>query len=86
MFDVKLKTTVEKYREVVNYLERELDYQRRSHEDTIELFRNLEKSLRETVYRCENSEARAAVLQEELNKTKAELHECKNKFHEEVIM
>lgn len=65
-------------------MERELDFQRRSHEETIELFRNLEKSLRDTVYRCENSEARAAVLQEELTKAKTELHEYKNKQFEEV--
>ncbi|CAG9801552.1 unnamed protein product [Chironomus riparius] len=82
-FDMKLKTAIEKYREVIRYLEHELDFQRRSHEETIELFRNLEKSLRDNVYRCENSEARATVLQEELNKAKAELHEYKNKQFEE---
>lgn len=81
---MKLKTAIQKYREVVSYLEHELDFQRRSHEETIELFRHLEKTLRDTVYRCENIEARNVVLQEELNKAKAELHDYKNKFNEEV--
>jgi hypothetical protein len=80
----KLKNAVEKYREVIAYLERELDSQRSSHEETIELFRTLEKTLRDTVYRCENAEARIEVLQEELKKSKRELHEIKNKSFEEV--
>lgn len=80
----KLKSTVKKYREVINYLERELDFQRKTHDDTIELFRKLEKTLRDTIYRCENAEDRVLVLQEELNKTKTELHCSKNKLYEEV--
>lgn len=80
----KLKTTVEKYREVVAYLERELDYQRKSHDETIELFRKLEKTLRDTIYRCENAEDRVLVLQDELKKSKTELHQTKNKLYEEV--
>lgn len=80
----KLKSTVKKYREVINYLERELDFQRKTHGDTIELFRKLEKTLRDTIYRCENAEDRVLVLQEELNKTKTELHCSKNKLYEEV--
>lgn len=79
-----MKTTVEKYREVINYYERELDYQRKSQENTIELFRKLEKTLRDTIYRCEIAEDRVLVLQEELNKVKTELHRCKNKLYEEV--
>jgi chromosome segregation ATPase len=80
----KLKTTVEKYREVCHYLEKELDFQRQSHEDTIELFRKLEKTLRDTVYRCESAEDRVLVLQDELNRAKTELHRYKNKLYEEV--
>lgn len=80
----KLKTTVEGYRQVVQYLEKELDYQRKSHEDTIELFRKLEKTLRDTIYKCENAEERVLVLQDELNRTKTELHRYKNKLYAEV--
>lgn len=80
----KLKSTVQKYREVINYLEHELDFQRKTHDDTLELFRKLEKTLRDTIYRCENAEDRVLVLQEELNKTKTELHCSKNKLYEEV--
>lgn len=83
-YAAKLKSTVNKYREVVHYLEKELDVQRQSHEETIELFRKLEKSLRDTLYRCENAEERVLVLQDELNRTKTELHRFKNKLYEEV--
>lgn len=81
---LKLRNAVEKYRDVITYLERELDYQRKSHDETIELFRNLEKSLRENIYRCENAEAKVTVLQEELHRARSELHQFKNKSFEEV--
>lgn len=76
--------TVDKYREVVHYLEKELDYQRQSHEETIKLFRKLEKTLRDTLYKCEKAEDRVLVLQDELNRAKTELHRYKNKLYEEV--
>lgn len=82
----KLKKTVNKYREVIHYLEKELDFQSRSHDETIELFRKLEKTLRDSCYRCENAEDRVLVLQDELNRAKTELHRYKNKLYEEVII
>jgi hypothetical protein len=66
-------------------LEKELEFQRKSHDSTIDLFRNLERSLRDTVNKYENIQAREAVVSAELKRTKQELHDIKNKCHEEVI-
>lgn len=82
--DTKLKTSIEKYHEVIQYLEHELDYQRKSNEEIMELFNNLEKTLRDTVYRKEDAEAKCRMLEEELTKSKTELHQFKYKSHEEV--
>jgi hypothetical protein len=80
--DNRKKTTAKKYKEVIRYLERDL--QRQSNDSTLDLFRNLERSLRDTVNKYENVKARETVLTEELKKAKQELHELKNKSHEEV--
>ncbi|KAG5678760.1 hypothetical protein PVAND_008404 [Polypedilum vanderplanki] len=82
--DLRLKTTAEKYQKVIKYLERELQ-RTTANDTTLDLFRTLEKNLRDTVNKYENIKAREEILSEELKKVKKELHEFKNKSYEESL-
>lgn len=80
----KLKRTNANYKEIIRFLNRGFEAERVNFQHTTEILRKIEHSLRETMNHYENSEATVGVLQEELKKTKHQLHSCQNMLTEHV--
>lgn len=80
----RLNRTTTNYKEIIRYLNRGFEAERVNHAETTELLRKLEHSLRETINKFEDSQAKSAVLQDELKKTKIELHHCQRDLAQQV--
>lgn len=80
----KLMRTNANYKEIIRFLNRGFEAERKNFQNTTEILRKLEHTLRDTMNHYENSEATVEVLQSELKKTKQQLHSCQNMLHEHV--
>lgn len=76
--DDKLKRSTKNYKDIIKYLNRGFETERLGFQNTSELMRKLEHTLRDTFNHLQNSEATVDVLQAELKKTKHQLHALQN--------
>lgn len=80
----KLNRTSTNYKDIIRYLNRGFEAERVNHVETVEILRKLEHSLRETINKFKDSQAKSEVLLDELKKTKLELHHCQHDLVQQV--
>lgn len=82
----RLKRATNNFHEVTKYLQSQIEAERTLADETNKILRNLENTLRDTVYHYQSLQQISNVLKEELNKSKLELHHCQRKISENVYI
>lgn len=80
----KLRRTNENNKEIVRFLNRGFETERLGFQNTTEVLRKLEHTLRETVNKQQNAEKITEVLTADLKDARILLHKCQKEFHEQV--
>ena len=78
--DDKLKRTNKNFKDIIRYLNRGFETERLGFQNTSELLRKLEHTLRDTFNHLQNAEASVDVLQAELKRTREQLHKSQNEI------
>lgn len=82
----KLERTTANHKDIIRYLNRGFESERTTHSETTEILRKLEHTLRETINKYEDANAKNWVLQDELKKARGELHHCQRELSEQVSL
>lgn len=82
--DERLKRVNDNFKEVTKYLQSQIESERMLADETNKILRKLENTLRDTVYHYQSTQQLSDVLQEDLKKTKFELHRCQRELAENV--
>lgn len=80
----KLERTTNNFKDIIRFLNRGFEAERLSFQSTNEVLRKLEHTLRDTYNQFQNSQATVDVLQQELKRTKLQLHNCQRDLVEQV--
>jgi hypothetical protein len=80
----RYKKASENFKQVTKHLQSQIESERNLAVETNKVMRKMENTLRDTVYNYESSQDLVKVLQEDLKKTKLELHRCKRQLAEAV--
>lgn len=84
--DDRLKRVNDNFHEVTKYLQSQIESERILADETNIIMRKLENTLRDTVYHYQSTQQLSDVMQEELKKTKFELHRCQREMSQNVSL
>jgi uncharacterized protein YdcH (DUF465 family) len=82
--DERFRRATDNFNEVTRYLQSQIESERTLSDETNKILRKLENTLRDTVYHYQSTQQMADVLEQDLKKTKFELHRCQRKMAENV--
>lgn len=82
--DERFKKASENFKQVTKYLQSQIESERVLADETNKILRKLENTLRDTIYHYQSIEQIKDVVQEDLKKTKFELHRCQRTLAEHV--